>query len=56
MEALGYRKAGDFYKHKYVAHSPKHEYPVEFKEWLEKQEARKDLQNFLNFSLAMVCN
>lgn len=41
MEALGYRKAGSFYKHKYVSHSPKHEAPKEFREWLAGQRARE---------------
>jgi hypothetical protein len=48
MEALGYRKAGSFYKHKYVLHSPKHEWPEEFKEWLEKQKAERLLEEILS--------
>lgn len=48
MEALGYRKAGSFYKHKYVLHSPKHEPPKEFTEWLEKQKVKRALELMLS--------
>lgn len=44
MEALGYRKAGSFYKHKYVLHSPKHEQPEEFKVWLDSQKRARELE------------
>lgn len=43
MEVLGYRKAGSFYKHKYVLHSPRHEAPKEFTEWLAEQKAEREL-------------
>lgn len=48
MEALGYRKDGSFYKRKYVLHSPKHELPREFKDWLERQKAAKLLSYILS--------
>jgi hypothetical protein len=41
METLGLKMVGRFYKHKFVLHSPKREWPEEFKRWIASKKTEQ---------------